>query len=151
MGCFFLVISREATEGAVPCDPNSDNREVIHALVQSDFGMLRSWLDDSTIASPTRIMESPHRASQISAAADSLLTGLHEHPQPTSLSRWGQGPKRASATTSKPPVCLVNAFTLVVLHGREGPKHQGVANSHHRSGQSPHLGLTRGRKPCFCS
>jgi hypothetical protein len=44
-------------------------------------------------------------------------------PRPASLSRWGQGPKRGSATTTKPPVCLVHAFILVVLHGCEGPKH----------------------------
>lgn len=75
-------------------------------------------------------------------------------PWPTSPSRRGQGPKRASATTSKPPVCLVNAFTLVVLHGHEGPKHQGVASSpssRHHSGEWAQLGLIRCRKPCFCS
>jgi hypothetical protein len=126
-----------------PCDPNSDNREVIHAFAQSDLRELRSWGDDSTITSPAGIMGGVHL---LSAVSDSLLGTLHELPWPTSPSRRGQGPKRASATTSKPPVCLVNAFTLVVLHGHEGPKHQGVASSpssRHRNGEWAQLGLIR--------
>lgn len=128
----------------MPCDPNSDNREVIHAFAQSDFFVLRSWPDDSTIASPARIMDvsrsSPRpltRCSQAcmnppcSPAFPGGVRGLSEHlRRRRNLQCASSMPSHSSCfMAAKVPSTQVWRLPL------------------HRSGQSPYLGLIRCRKP----